>query len=562
MSSQYDLSRNLSPRTYNNNAMRSPKQIEASRINGAKSKGPITPQGKAISSRNGIREGLLARTVVLAEESEERFLALLEGYVQEFQPVIASEASLVEALTVAKWRQFRVWGVQKTGVDRDMAIQDPDFGPASVCAGFALRGSPDSICAPDLLHRYEVIYERQFARLYTRLSDLKSKNKSTPRTPYIPTFPSGQTFRDTESTRPRSLEPRKSPCKSEPRNRLKTNPLKYEKHENNPRTQGNPRANVGRPIVFCRLPCRQVHSAEEHRRLPCRQVHSAGELRHLPQSQFDRAMPPNHPDTMLTFDEHPEDRRSHPRPKPSIPNPAQFAEQSLSFKPDQRQRDLLLSTAKQGILNCSRQWGKSTVAAIKAVHRAHFSPDSLVIVASPTERQSAEFLLKARRFMQRLRIPLRGDGHHRASLRFPNGSRIVGLPGKEDTIRGYSEVSLLIIDEAARVSDEMYKALRPMLTVANGDVWLLSTPWGKQGFFHANWEYGGEAWARFKVPATECSRIAPERLELERGQLGDAWFRQEYLCEFVATKAQMFDPDLVNAAINESDVWSLSNRHA
>ena len=66
--------------------------------------------------------------------------------------------------------------------------------------------------------------------------------------------------------------------------------------------------------------------------------------------------------------------------------------------------------------------------------------------------------------MQRLRIPLRGDGHHRASLRFPNGSRIVGLPGKEDTIRGYSEVSLLIIDEAARVTDEMYKALRPMLT--------------------------------------------------------------------------------------------------
>ncbi len=160
--------------------------------------------------------------------------------------------------------------------------------------------------------------------------------------------------------------------------------------------------------------------------------------------------------------------------------------------------------------------------------------------------------------MQRLRIPLRGDGHHRASLRFPNGSRIVGLPGKEDTIRGYSDVSLLIIDEAARVTDEMYKALRPVLTVANGDVWLLSTPWGKQGFFHTNWEYGGEARARFKVPATECSRIIAERLELERGKMGDAWFRQEYLCEFVATESQMFDPDLVKSAINEADVWSLS----
>jgi hypothetical protein len=197
--------------------MRSLKQIEASRINGAKSKGPITPQGKAISSRNGIRDGLLARTVVLEEESEERFLRLLDGYVQEFQPVTASEVSLVEALTVAKWRQFRVWGVQKTGVDRDMAIQDPEIGPASVRAGFALRGSPDSICAPDLLHRYENMYDRQFARIHARLTDLKSKNKSTPRTPYIPTFPSGQTFKDTEVDPPEeSGPPGNRPAKANP----------------------------------------------------------------------------------------------------------------------------------------------------------------------------------------------------------------------------------------------------------------------------------------------------------------------------------------------------------
>ena len=67
--------------------------------------------------------------------------------------------------------------------------------------------------------------------------------------------------------------------------------------------------------------------------------------------------------------------------------------------------------------------------------------------------------------MQLLKIPVRGDGHHRNSLRFPNGSRIVGLPGKGNTLRGYSEVSLMIIDEAARVPDEMYKALRPSMAV-------------------------------------------------------------------------------------------------
>ena len=229
----------------------------------------------------------------------------------------------------------------------------------------------------------------------------------------------------------------------------------------------------------------------------------------------------------------------------------------LGFSPDLRQEELLRCGAKQGILNCSRQWGKSTVAAIKAVHRAHFVAKSLVVVASPTERQSAEFLLKARGFVIKLGMAARGDGHNRTSLRLPNGSRIVGLPGKEANIRGFSAVNLLIIDEASRVADELYKTLRPMLTVANGDLWLLSTPWGKQGFFHDNWEYGGDAWARFRVPATECARIPAERLEMERAQLGDAWFRQEYLCEFVATDAQMFDTDLVRMALEEEEPWRL-----
>jgi len=255
--------------------------------------------------------------------------------------------------------------------------------------------------------------------------------------------------------------------------------------------------------------------------------------------------------SLCTFDEPEQESRWRRTGKSGgIAEVAGFAEVALGFKPDARQKELLACDAKQVLLNCSRQWGKSTVAAIKAVHRAHFLAESLVIVASPTERQSAEFLLKARHFMKRLKIPVRGDGHHRASLRFPNGSRIVGLPGKEDTSRGYS-VSLLIIDEAARVTDELYKALRPVLAVANGDAWLLSTPFGKRGFFWECWELGGKDWERFTVPATECTRISKERLELERRQMGDQWFRQEFLCEFVADEAQMFDRDLVMGALED-----------
>ncbi len=155
-----------------------------------------------------------------------------------------------------------------------------------------------------------------------------------------------------------------------------------------------------------------------------------------------------------------------------------FAREQLNFDPDPRQTEVLESTAKRGILNCTRQWGKSTVAAIKALHTAHSKPGSLVLVASPGERQSAEFLKKTEELVLRLNIKPRGDGKNSCSLLLPNGSRIIGLPGTEATVRGFSSVALLLIDEAARVADAMYKALRPMLAVADGDLWMMSTPWG------------------------------------------------------------------------------------
>ena len=114
------------------------------------------------------------------------------------------------------------------------------------------------------------------------------------------------------------------------------------------------------------------------------------------------------------------------------------------------------------------------------------------------------------------------DGYNRTSLLLPNGSRIIGLPGKmHKTIRGFSALSLLIFDEAAQVPDELYVALRPMLATTNGALWLLSTPYGKQGFFYNEWAHGGDRWQRIAVPATECPRISPAFLAEEREVLGD-----------------------------------------
>ena len=230
---------------------------------------------------------------------------------------------------------------------------------------------------------------------------------------------------------------------------------------------------------------------------------------------------------------------------------AQWVKEKLGFAPDEIQARVLSTESKQGILNCTRQWGKSTTAAAKAVHEAYTKSGSLTLVVSPSERQSAELVRKAAEFTQRLGVRSKRDGHNSISLAFPNGARIVGLPGNETTTRGFSAVSLLLVDEAARVTDGLYRAMRPMLAVSGGGLWLMSTPNGKQGFFYDTWERGGPEWERIRVTGYECPRIPNEFLDKERVLHGERGFRQEYLCEFGDVEGGVFDMDLVRRAFTE-----------
>ena len=94
--------------------------------------------------------------------------------------------------------------------------------------------------------------------------------------------------------------------------------------------------------------------------------------------------------------------------------------------------------------------------------------DALAVVVSPSDRQSREFVRKTATCVRKLGFKVRGDGDNDVSLLLPNGSRLIGLPDNEDTVRGFSGATLLIVDEAARVSEEMYEAIRPMLAVSQG----------------------------------------------------------------------------------------------
>jgi hypothetical protein len=230
---------------------------------------------------------------------------------------------------------------------------------------------------------------------------------------------------------------------------------------------------------------------------------------------------------------------------------ALFARERLGFEADPVQRRVLDIGIRRGILNCRRQWGKSTVTAIKAVHRAYHDPGCLVLVVSPSGRQSGEFVRKCGGFLRRLGVRPRGDGDNEISLALPNGSRLVGLPGNEATARGFTAPAMVIIDEASRVPDELYLAMRPMLTSGDGDLWLMATPWGKRGFFYEVWAGGDPIWTRVAVPATEDRRMRPEALEEERAAMGDAWFRQEYLCEFVQADDAVFREEDVYACLRD-----------
>jgi len=237
-------------------------------------------------------------------------------------------------------------------------------------------------------------------------------------------------------------------------------------------------------------------------------------------------------------------------------DPALVAE-ALGMEPDPWQVRFLRSPEPRTLLNCSRQSGKSTVTALLAAHTALYDPGALVLLLSPTQRQSHELFRKALDAYRSIptAVPITQESALRLELE--NGSRIVSLPGKETTVRGFSGVRLLAVDEAARVPDELYYSVRPMLAVSGGRLVGLSTPFGTRGWWYAAWT-SDERWERFEVPASDCPRISEDFLEEERRSMGEWWFAQEYGCEFLDAETQPFAREDVDRAFEEEvEAWVL-----
>ena len=227
---------------------------------------------------------------------------------------------------------------------------------------------------------------------------------------------------------------------------------------------------------------------------------------------------------------------------------AEFA-RSVGLEPDDWQQDVLTSEAAR-LLNCARQSGKSTVAAVIALHKALRDKGSLILILAPSERQAKETFGKLTGFYRHMGHPVPSESYRKMGLELMNGSRVEALPGTEKTVRGFSAVDLLLLDEAARVADELYHAIRPMLAVSGGRLIMMSTPWGKRGIFHQEWTEG-IGWERYEIPASQCPRIPDAFLAEERRTLGRWLYEQEYECIFGENIDAVFRHEDIRAAITD-----------
>ena len=290
------------------------------------------------------------------------------------------------------------------------------------------------------------------------------------------------------------------------------------------------------------------------------------------------------------------------------PPPVQIADAVSFFErqgltADPWQRDVLNDQARHIVMKCSRQSGKSTVVGTKVMHHAKTKPGAMVILGSPTQRQSAELLAKAIEahdlnhgrggvalthwqgdtsseiadpwdYVVTLAadkgpVDVELESQSRLEVRLANRSRIVAVPGRSaGSVRGYSRVSLLVIDEAAFTPVEFFQAVFPMLAVSGGQIILLSTPYAEVGpYFELmtqtpDWDDskpGAEqedAWRKVNVPWQMCPRISPAFIEAELKRYGAEYVAREYECKFVRAIGAVFRKEDVDAITRpDIEVW-------
>ena len=209
--------------------MRTKAQIEASRRNGAKSHGPITPEGKQRSSQNALKHGLSARTVVLCTESFALFEQLEQDYIDSFEPCTIRELHLVQHMAVAEWRMRRAWAVETAITDKCLADHKAqDDRENGDCDNDFRLGVNQTRIDKDLanVQRSETRFERTQARAFAQFERLR-KLRPPDAEPIQLTRPDvSNTGRDPAQEFPIPVKTSKPKSSEKPSNEPKRNPEK------------------------------------------------------------------------------------------------------------------------------------------------------------------------------------------------------------------------------------------------------------------------------------------------------------------------------------------------
>lgn len=222
---------------------------------------------------------------------------------------------------------------------------------------------------------------------------------------------------------------------------------------------------------------------------------------------------------------------------------------AAGLAPDPWQADLIRCDARQIAVLCTRRAGKSRAVAARVLPRCLTRPRYRVLVFSPTEDQSKEFLDYVREMNETVGCPVPLVRESRTELAWANGSVVKAKPDSPRGSRGFTP-DLLVIDEGAQVSDELFLSVQPMMVLGRAEMLILSTPFGKRGWFFGIWDDPAKLalWRPFKVTAYECPRISPRVLDEHRRTMPPRWFAQEYLCEFNDAVDAVFPRDVIDAA--------------
>lgn len=174
----------------------------------------------------------------------------------------------------------------------------------------------------------------------------------------------------------------------------------------------------------------------------------------------------------------------------------------------------------------------------------------MVIIVSPSQPQSTELFKKIATFRSMLTGAPKSSQESLTRMQLANGSRIISLPGSEKTTRGYSGATLVIMDEAARVPDELLAAVRPMLATTNGR-FLACRRRPASAAGSINRGRTATAGNRSRSPARNVRAFRPNSLRRNYEALGPMRFAEEYLCEFHDAETSAFSTDLIEQALTD-----------